>query len=144
MPCHIAIFTSRIAFIVISSSQMSIQSTLALSFIFGYHCIFTQGLISSENVSLVCDRPGLGRYTGIRWSLKQIGLGPLLQACWVVVAGYWLGLGRQTWIRLYMLSQLVDSQFECGALTRPWFFPVEGFHVKIKCLLIYALLCLIY
>ena len=137
MPCHIAIFISRIAFIAISSSQMSIQSTLALSCIFGYHCIFTSGLIFSENVSLVCDRPGLGRYTGIRWSLKQIGLVPLLHACWVVVAGYQSRLGRQTWIRLYTLSQLVDSWFKCGALTSPWFFPVEGFHVKIKCHLLF-------
>ena len=38
-------------------------------------------------------------------------------------SGILAGLGRQTGIRLYMLSQLVDLRFECGALTSPWFFP---------------------
>ena len=47
------------------------------------------------------------------------------------------GSGILAGIRLYTLSHIVDSRSECGALYSPWFFPVEGFHVKIKCLLLF-------
>ena len=132
MPCHIAIFISRNAFIAISSSQMSIQSTLALSCIFGYHCIFTQGLISSENVSLVCDRPGIGHYTGIRWSLKQLDQVHLYrdQVGEMIIDRDQIikpGLGCNhfnQWIRGLCVVYIIARGFSR-----------EGFHVKIKCYL---------
>src|SRR5579862_8028519 len=97
-------------------------------------------------LEVLCDRPGLGRTPGVgghqaNWTRAAIkgprgrGEGAHAKSS---VSGDITGVSvRESLEGVTVFSYSGFRGSSVAYLHSPWFFPVEGFHVKIKCCLLF-------